>query len=325
MDSFESSFHRTIETYLLYQGKRSRVELAFFGGNFLGLGENQIVRLLDLAQFYIDRGLVQGLRFSTRPDTVHDRTLSLVRDRCVCLIELGVQSMDDDVLARCRRGHTGKDSLAALELLAGQGIPAGIQILPGLPGETRKTFLRGVEQLARQHPATARIYPLLVLDKSPLARQYRMGEYRPLTLSEAVEWTKKAHCIFSGKGVKVIRMGLQASDMLSDGKSVLAGPYHPAFGHLVFSSLLLDKTVGALYAFFAHHPLGSEGGFLSLVVHPRSESRLRGDKNSNMVQLQGMFPQLTFSVVLDSRMGLDEVRVEITDDYSANESAKSTT
>ncbi len=317
MDSFESSFHRTIETYLLYQGNRSRVELAFFGGNFLGLGDNQIVRLLNLAQPYIDRGLVHGLRFSTRPDTVNTRTLGLVRDHCICLIELGVQSMDDDVLTQCGRGHTRKDTLFALELLAGQGIPAGVQILPGLPGETRKTFLCGVTELARQHPATARIYPLVVLDKSPLAHQYKMGNYRPLELSEAVDWTKKAHCIFSEKGVKVIRMGLQASDILSDEKSVLAGPYHPAFGHLVFSSLLLDKAVDALDTFFAHHCFDSENAFLSLVVHPRSVSRLRGNKNSNMVQLQAMFPQCIFSVVSDSRMKLDQVRVQITEHHPA--------
>ncbi len=312
IDSFESSFHRTIQTYLSYQGKRSRVELAFFGGNFLGLGENQIVRLLELAQPYIDQGLVHGLRFSTRPDTVNEKTLALVRERSICLIELGIQSMNDDVLLQCQRGHTRKDSLAALELLAGQGIPAGVQILPGLPGETRQTFLRGVEELARQHPATARIYPLVVLDKSPLAHQYRKGEYRPLELSQAVEWTKTAWHIFAGKGVKVIRMGLQASDMLVDGKSVLAGPYHPAFGHLVFSSMFLDKAVDALNVFFSDHTSIYESGELFLVVHPRSESRLRGEKNSNIAHLQTMFPGFVFSVVPDEGMKRDEVRVKVT-------------
>ncbi len=306
---FETSFHQTIEEYLSYKGNRLRVELAFFGGNFLGLSRNLIVRLLDLAKPYLDRGQVHGLRCSTRPDTITHERLDLLFNRSFSLVEIGVQSMDDRVLEQSLRGHTKKDSLQALDCLAEHGIPSGVQVMAGLPGETRDGFVQGIEELAARKPVTARIYPLLVLSKSPLAALYQEGKYQPLDLEEAVSWVRDGYEIFIRNRVRVIRMGLQASDMLSDCRTVLAGPYHPAFGHLVFSSIFLQKTIMAIESWLSGRETEILAQEIQLVVHPGSESRLRGDKNANIHTLEVLFPKLSFSIARDEHMDRDEVAV----------------
>ncbi len=296
---------RIIGQYLPYKGKRTRVELAFFGGNFLGLSPGKITELLEMARFYVDRGQIQGIRFSTRPDTVTPGNLDLIRDHDISLVELGVQSMDDTVLKLAGRGHTSDQTRKALSLLKGCGIPWGIQVMVGLPGETRENLVLGARELAAFRPDTARIYPLLVLKGSPLAGWYAKGAYCPLTLDQAVERAKGIYLAFIREGVKVIRMGLQASEMMADDSLVLAGPWHPAFGHLVLSSVFYDRAVAKIEGEQAKN----NGGQIILRVHPRSESRLRGDKNRNLRLLGERFPGLTFRV--EAREDLSEDEMEI--------------
>ena len=292
-----------INRYLPFKGQRKQVELAFFGGNFLGLDRADLVRLLDIAASCLEKGIIHGIRFSTRPDTVAPKTLDLVAPYPVSLVELGVQSMDDNVLEMAGRGHTRRDTLDAVMHLRAAGLPFGVQVMAGLPGDRQETMLCTARSLAALEPATARIYPLVVLENTPLARAYRAKEYTPLSLERAVEITAKIYGIFSPAGVKVIRMGLQETDVSADESAFLAGPRHPAFGHLVLSAVLYEQVLEAV------QPLVRDPGCNAVLlrVHPRSESRLRGNKNKNLKQLNSRFPGIDFRIIPDPVMQTDQV------------------
>lgn len=287
--------------YLEFKGTRSRVEVAFFGGNFLGLAPEQIKLLMQSVQPFVDSKAVQGIRFSTRPDTVTPDRLDLVKAYPVCLVELGVQTMDDQVLAQVNRGHTREDTLKAMAHLKDRGMGTGVQVMAGLPGDTREGMIRTAQTLAGLSPLTARIYPALVLENTRLARWYEKGTYQPLDLDSAVDLVCEIYGIFTRAGVAVIRMGLQVSG--HDAGGILAGPWHPAFGHLVYSRIMYQRVLKKMQA------LG-DGKFskqIRLCVHPCQESCLRGDKNSNIRRLAAAFPQLVFDIKPDPGMAPDQV------------------
>jgi histone acetyltransferase (RNA polymerase elongator complex component) len=292
-----------IQTYLARSLPRSRVEVAFFGGNFLGLPSGPITDLLESVRPFLTSGAVHGVRFSTRPDTVTETKMQQVAHYPVRLVELGVQSMDDQVLATVRRGHTRKDTCRAMDLLRSLGINAGVQIMAGLPGDTPDGVIQTSQVLVKMRPATVRIYPVLVLKNTRLARWYHDGRYQPLTLEEAVAVTGRAYRIFTRAGAAVIRMGVQMSD--KEMGSVLAGPCHPEFGHLVHSRMMFEKTVQKINAL----GLTQFSGTIRLRVHPFRESRLRGHRNGNLMQLTHRFPAVDFRVESDQAMGPDQIDI----------------
>lgn len=295
----------TIEEYLQYKGNRNRVELAFFGGNFLGLPENKIIELLELIQPYIKENRIDGIRFSTRPDTIDQHILDKIVPYTISAIELGVQSMSDDILKKVRRGHTRKDIIHAMTLLKKNAVKIGVQVMAGLPGDTPENLLESTRMLTQLEPDFARIYPLMVLQGSLVEKWYKKGEYQPLSLDSAVRQVKLMYEIFSQAGVDVIRMGLQASEFMEDDTKVIAGPWHPAFGHLVFSSILFDQVCKQIDA----QSNLKNTNHMVIKIHPRSESRFRGDKNSNIKKLRKKYSELDFSIHLDDSIPTNRILV----------------
>lgn len=295
----------TIGQYLAYKGNRSRVELAFFGGNFLGLPDPDIIRLLERVRPYIEKGTIHGIRCSTRPDTITEHILDLIAPYGVSLVELGVQSMTDSVLSEAHRGHTRFHTRQAITLLKARKLQVGVQVMAGLPGDTESQLLDSTRQIAALGPDVARIYPLMVLEGSLLSQWYRQGSYIPLTLDQAVLLVKKMYKIFDRARVRVIRMGLQASEMMEDRDQVLAGPWHPAFGHLVLSELVYDQVCEKLCAFQAT----SGASKILIRVHPRFESRLRGDKNHTLARLEKDHPGICFTIKRDDTLLPAEVSI----------------
>ncbi|MCK5695187.1 MAG: radical SAM protein [Desulfobacula sp.] len=301
----KTAIHQIVTEYLQYKGLRKYVELAFFGGNFLGLEHEIIIQLLDLVQPYIHTKKIDGIRFSTRPDTISQQTLDLVHPYKLSAIELGVQSMNDEVLSKSRRGHTSMDTLKAINLLKEYPYKIGVQVMVGLPGDHEESLFESTKKVAQFAPDFARIYPLMVLKDSLMEQWYTQGRYQPLTLEESIRLVKGMVQIFKAAKVDIIRMGLQASDMMEDESMVLAGPWHPAFGHLVFSELFYDSVCNKIDR--SLELLKSER--LDLIVHPKSESRLRGDKNINLKRLELRYPSLKFSIRLDAALSADGVDI----------------
>jgi histone acetyltransferase (RNA polymerase elongator complex component) len=283
---------------------RKPVQIAFFGGNFLGLKLEEIKFWLDLAEAFVSRGLADGIRFSTRPDTIDTARLDALQGYPVSTVELGGQSMDDRVLALAGRGHTAQETIRATKALKERRLSVGLQMMVGLPGDSDVRSLATARKIADLRPDCVRIYPTVVVANSRLAKWFKTGEYRPLSLENAVTRVKKAYLLFKQEGIEVIRMGLQATEDLAEGSTVLAGPQHPAFGHLVYSEIFWDNVLKAI----------ESGGMvtdrLTILVNPRSISKMRGLNNSNIKKLKEQFKLDSVEVVPESSLGNDDLKIE---------------
>ncbi|SLM32213.1 Radical SAM domain family protein [Desulfamplus magnetovallimortis] len=294
--------NRTVKEFLAYRGSRQKVELAFFGGNFLGLNEPEIKSILQTGQKLFNEGKIDGIRFSTRPDTITKRTLDLITGYPVSTIEIGVQSMDNHVLRKSQRGHSSENTVRAAELLKDYtpNISMGMQMMVGLPGDNDATAINTAERIAGLEPDFIRIYPLVVLEGSMIARWFRQGKYYPMSLKESVNLVKKIFLIFEQNDIDVIRMGLQSSDIMQDESMMIAGPWHPAFGHLVHSELFFDHVVEIIQKKLSTS--FSDATHLKLAVHPSSISRLQGNRKENIKRLETMFPSTTFQIITDKAL-----------------------
>ncbi len=292
--------HAEIDQFLGYRSNpRQFTEIAFYGGNFMGLTPERIRLLLEVGTSYVIRGTVQGLRFSTRPDTITAESLDHATDYPVTTIELGVQSMNDKVLEISRRGHTARDTRRAVALLRARTWRLGLQMMVGLPGDTPAQSMETGAQIAALAPDFVRIYPTLVLKNSPLARWMAQGRYAPMDLDASVDLAKSLLALFLEKGIRVARMGLQPTADLNPGAGVEAGPFHPAFGELVHAALWRD----ALHRQLASHP--PTGKDLEIKVHPSNLSRVRGQRNATVEWISRTFKPARIVVRPDPDMPRD--------------------
>ncbi len=209
-------------------------QVCFFGGSFTCMERSLQRAYLEAASTLGAK--LWGIRVSTHPLCVDEEALGLLRSMGVRVVEVGVQSFDDEVLSRSGRGHGGDLARRALDLVLGMGFELVVQLMVGLPGQGEETFMRDVEEvvgLKRGHPGASvgvRIYPCLVLEGTELQRSLSSGEYEPLSLERALELSGRAILRLALAGVEVVRVGLQWEESLSG--SVVAGPHHPAFGEL---------------------------------------------------------------------------------------------
>jgi len=300
-------FRSEVDKFLGYNNvkKRKPVQIAFYGGNFLGLEKEDIIFLLHEAAQFIAAGTVDSIRFSTRPDTIDNDRIDIIKDFPVSTVEIGVQSMDDEVLAMANRGHTSWDTEKAAYLLNARDYEMGMQMMVGLPGDDAAKSLATGHKIAALSPDFVRIYPTVILKDSLLAKWYRIGKYSPLSLESCVTLVKNLYLLFRKKEIPVIRMGLQVSENFEDGATMLAGPFHPAFGHLVYSEIFLDKVSYVLESDNFPHKT------ISIRVHPRSISKMRGLKNKNIEILKNKFHINSIKIVPDS--SLSEEASEVSD------------
>lgn len=230
-----------IEEYLQTITKMdAEVEVAFYGGSFTAIPIEQQKELLAAVQPYIENKLVRSIRVSTRPDCIDLEIIGLLKTYKVQIVELGVQSMDQEVLTISNRGHSPEAVIEAIKLLKGHGFTVGVQVMIGLPGDTEAKSIATVKQLIEQKPDMARIYPALVITNTYMEKLYYKGLYQPLSLETAVEISKKLLLLFEKAEVEVIRIGLQPTENIIEGKEVVAGPFHSAMRQLVMSSIYLD-------------------------------------------------------------------------------------
>lgn len=297
--------HEQIDRFLAFpRDKRRTVQISFYGGNFLGLHRSTMLALLEVAHGFIKQGDAAGIRFSTRPDTISAESLELLREYPIQTVEIGVQSMDDRVLAESRRGHTARDIEMAVQLLNTTPYEIGLQMMIGLPGDTEAATRMTARKIAGFTPSFVRIYPAVVLKGSPMAAWYAEGKYDPLTLDAAVKQVKGLYLFFQDKSIPVIRMGLQASEALNDEQTILAGPYHPAFGHLVLSSIWLDNASELLGEQKMHENKAV------LYVRPENISKLRGLRNANIKFLMQRFHLKDIAVKPDETMADENIRLD---------------
>jgi histone acetyltransferase (RNA polymerase elongator complex component) len=232
---------KTIEEYLSTMDRcNSIIEVSFFGGTFTAISLLKQKEILTVAKEYKDANRINYIRLSTRPDYINDEILSNLRNYNVDIIELGVQSLDEEVLVKAGRGHSSEDVEKATKLIKSYGFTLGHQIMLGLPGDTREKDIETTKKLIKLKPDFCRIYPSLVIKDTPMEKMLKLGLYKPYTLEEAVSITKEVYGLLTTKNITVIRIGLQPTEEINYGGDIIEGPFHPAFRELVEGSIYCD-------------------------------------------------------------------------------------
>ncbi len=253
----------------------SKGEIAFFGGSFTAIDRDLMVKLLESASEYIKSGRIGGIRISTRPDCIDVEVLDILRYYGVTAIELGCQSMDNDVLCLNNRGHDSNSVVKASALIKTYGFELGHQMMTGLYGSTPEKDIETAKKLIDLKPDTVRIYPTVVLENTELCEKYRQGEYRPQDLDEAVELCSELLKMFNEADIPVIRLGLHSGGNVEEG--FVAGVYHPAFRELCESRIYLNNEIALLE--------GVPKGNIDLTVSSKFVSQALGQKRSNIEKL----------------------------------------
>lgn len=293
----------------------SHTQVAFYGGTFTGLPFDSQENYLKTIAPYLKNKKVQSIRLSTRPDYINQRNLDLLKSFSVKTIELGVQSMDNEVLRLSQRGYTAQRVEESSTLIKENGFELGIQLMPGLPGDSEDKIMTTSKQVCKIKPDFLRIYPTVVIKNTLLEKLYLKGEYTPLSLNRAVSICKKMLLLFQSYSIPVIRMGLQPTETLLKPGIIVAGPFHPAFRELVSSSILYDRVYTSIKEnltrlsrnhvglppwqktkkVFANkntkvilNRLTSKAFTFS--VHPSELSTFIGNKKENIKRLQKEFP-----------------------------------
>ena len=223
-----------------FKEEKRFVEVAFFGGNFTGLPLQMQNDYLEAVQPYLDKGLIDGIRCSTRPDYITLQRVQEIKRLGMRNIELGAQSTNDEILKQCKRGHTYNDIVEASQTILSEGITLGLQMMIGLPSSKEEHDLQTAKDIVNLGAKETRIYPCIVVKDTELAVMYKSGEYEALSIEEAVRRSAKLYSYFTENDVKVLRIGLHTSDEL-DNEAYVAGPYHKNFAEMVFSNIWKEK------------------------------------------------------------------------------------
>jgi len=279
-------FDSEVNSYLSWNKDKFRdVEIAFYGGNFTGIEPVRQEKLLSLAYPFIQKGLVQSIRISTRPDYISENNLSLLKKYKVATIEIGAQSFVDEVLQLAGRGHNAAATVYAMGILKDHGFKTGLHLMAGLPGDSKEGFIYSLDKTVELKPDTVRINPVLVFSGTALAEEFRKGTYKPLALSDAVEWCGLAWQRLSGAGIRVIRIGLQITKEMEKDGAIIAGPVHPALGSLVHSFVFYDNTIKLL------DRISPETKELRFDLSERDISNFRGLNNMNILAIKKLYPR----------------------------------
>jgi histone acetyltransferase (RNA polymerase elongator complex component) len=279
-----------IEQHLATFIRPSEVELAFFGGSFTGIDEKDMLTYLQIVQPYIEQGEIKSIRISTRPDYINEKILDILQQYNVKDIELGAQSLNEEVLAFAKRGHTVRDVENASQLIKSYGFSLGLQMMIGLPLDTVEKSKETAKKILKLGAESTRIYPTLVINNTDLADLYRQNKYKALSLDEAVDWTTEIYKIFSQSSIKILRVGLHPSEALINGTELLAGPFHVSFKELVLTKIWQEK--------FEKLPINTK----TIFVNPKEINYAIGYNSKNKQLLQKKFPYLKF--ISDSNVEL---------------------
>ena len=256
-------------------------QLAFYGGSFTAIPVQQQETLLAAARAQIDAGAIDSIRLSTRPDAIDETVLERLRRYGVETVELGAQSMDDEVLRLSGRGHTAAQVENASRQVKAAGFQLILQMMTGLPGADDETDIETARRLIALRPDGVRIYPTVIVRDTALYELWQRGEYREHTVEDAVRVCAQIVPLFDAAGIPVIRLGLNPTEELSAGAAV-AGAYHPALGELVRSRILLEQARQLLHGV-------EKGSAVTLSVPPALLSQMIGQHRRNLEQLMREF------------------------------------
>ena len=276
-----------VDEHLLTIPDGNDVEIGFFGGNFTGIPVEEQKDYLASVQPYFESGRINGIRISTRPDYISKEILLMLKQYHVTTIELGAQSLDEEVLKLAGRGHTATQVHEASQMITEHGFKLGLQMMIGLPGDNAEKSIYTAQEIIRLGADCTRIYPTLVIKETELEQLYLEGKYQPLSQEEAISRVADIVPLFIAADVKILRIGLHPSEGLLDKTSLLAGPFHVAFGELVFSEIWRRLISTMIFE-------NGKRNILTLTVSSGMSNAAIGHKAMNKAILQENFRKVVF-------------------------------
>lgn len=269
-------------------------EIAFFGGSFTAIDRDYMIQLLEATYPYVKSGQVSGIRISTRPDCIDREILDILKKYGVASIELGAQSMDDEVLDANKRGHTAQDVVNASVMIKEYGFELGLQMMTGLYLDTYEKAISTAKKIIELQPKTVRIYPTVVLKGTYLADLYLAEQYHPLDVDDSAELCAELVGLFEQANIKIIRLGLHSSRDIKE--NMLAGGFHDSFGEIVKSRIMLNKI------------LALPPSDYQVFVNPKSLSKLKGNNKRNIYFL--LERGYNIKIITDNGVGIDQLRIK---------------
>ncbi len=301
----EERISAIIEESLSTIDEGTSCEIAFFGGSFTGIEFDYMCRLLKVAYSYLEAGRVSSIRCSTRPDYINEKILDTLWKYGVRVIELGLQSSVDDVLSASMRGHTREDEYRASKMIVDYGFTLVGQMMIGLPESTPEYEIETARFICDVGAKMARIYPTVVFHDTELCNMAKRGEYKPLSLDEAIKRSMNVFKILYDGGVDVIRIGLCASENLASEDTYYAGPNHPSLGELVINEYYFELIKEKIA------PLSQDyRGVAYIYVKNGYLSRAIGQKKKNKMRLLSLYPNVNFVFREDSLVNALDVKIE---------------
>ncbi len=272
----EEDIRQEIEKYLnMYRDNTRKKQIAFFGGSFTGLEIEDQVRFLNVANEYIEKGVVENIRISTRPDYISELILKILKQKNVQIIELGVQSMDDEVLQAAKRGHTSEQVEKASNLIKKYGFTLGHQVMVGLPESTMEKEIATMKKCIELKPEIVRIYPVYVLKESKLWHMYKNKEYTPLELEDAIKRASAMYSLCVENNINVIRIGLQTTEEINSKNIEIAGPVCDNYKERVLSYISYNNVKQKLDKLKPNKQV-------KLVVSPKEVNYIVGNNKINL-------------------------------------------
>ncbi|WP_035290676.1 radical SAM protein [Clostridium sp. KNHs214] len=281
--------------------ENATVEVSFFGGSFTAIDIERQNELLKVAYKYKKEGKIKYIHMSTRPDCINEYILDNLKKYHADIIELGVQSLDEEVLLKSARGHSVEDVIKASKLIKEYGFTLGHQVMLGLPGDNFKKDIDTAIKSVKMNPDICRIYPALVIKGTPMEKMYKEGIYKPYTVEQAVEICKDVYGIFISNGIKVIRVGLQPTEEITTGRELLAGPFHPAFRELVEGSIYNDMIRDEL--------IEKDASNITINVNPKDISKIYANKKQFFNDMKKQISSMNLSVFQDNTLEVGQISI----------------
>ena len=282
------------------------IEVSFFGGTFTAIKTEKQIELLTVAKKFKDNNKIKFIRLSTRPDYIDDDVLRNLKKHSVDIIELGLQSMDEQVLLESGRGHTALDVEYASKLIKQYGFTLGHQIMIGLPGDNMSKDIDTAKRSIDLKPDICRIYPALVIKDTHMEKMYNSKTFKPYSLIEAVNISKIIYIMMVANQINVIRIGLQPTEEISEGNDLIAGPFHPAFRELVEGSIYSDLLYEVI---MNHYNEDNNINKVLIKINPKDISKLYANGKSFFYEMKKQIKTISIQVCQDNDIKRESIGI----------------
>ena len=210
------SIDKVVADYLSWSKPREKVEVSFFGGSFTAIDHDLMMSYIKKGRELVEKGVIHTLRCSTRPDAIDDQVSEILKNNGFETVEIGAQSLSDNLLQKMGRGHSVADVFKAVSMLKKHGIKAGAQFITGYPYETESDTQKTVSEISKLKPDFIRIYPFVPLPQTEITSEIESGKVTQIDVETVINRSADLFIEAMKNEIPVIRVGLPQSDDVPD-------------------------------------------------------------------------------------------------------------